>query len=229
MADLTHVSSGDPGHAGIHNAERDVINNNTNALANKISKPGGPPTGSLLRFDGTSWVASTTRLFEGSGDPNGSVSGPPGSRYVDTSAETGAVEYVKKSGSGSSGWILIVADTGWRDVHTLVSLRGTGICDMALLRRVNFMVELYLDLTVPTNDTSPWTVLNLPAGFRPDFGRFGTLQDNNEAAASGSVVNASDGAVNLLGPSHGKRDRWTGLWTTQATWPSSLPGTAWTP
>lgn len=223
---LEPVSTGDP-HVAAHNEERDAINANTDELDNKIDKPTVPTIGSLLRYNGTNWVESVSRLFEGNGQPEGNVAAPIGSRYVDLNSSQGAVEWLKANGidTSNTGWILLAGDTGWRNVESLVNKRTTAHVTAALLRRVNMTVDLYLDMEMPENDASPYPVLDLPIGFCPDFTRYGGLQQNNENAAGSTSVGAG-GTVDLYNIVSGRTDRWNGQWLTSRAWPSSLPGTA---
>lgn len=87
------------------------------------------------------------------------------------------------------------------------------------------MVDLYVDMTMPNNETSPYPILVLPVGFRPGITRHGLIQDNKEGAANSTSVEF-DGTVNLFNPVKTKRDRWNGTWTTSEAWPSVLPGSA---
>lgn len=222
---LEHKSTNDP-HVAAHNEERDAINALELEVEARIEKPTTPHTGELLRFDGSNWVPSLTRLFEGTGSPNGVVAAPIGSRYVDTEADSGAIEWIKDSGlpTDNTGWILSAyADTGWRNISSFVDKRGTAVVNSAMLRRVNDTVDLYLDMKMPTNTASPWSVLTLPVGFRPSFSRYGAMQDNNEAAAASTRVTAG-GVVELYTIVSAKTDRFNGTWTTTDAWPSVLPG-----
>jgi len=45
--------------------------------------------------------------FEGSGSPEGVITAEPRSFYVDTAGGAGTVLYVKQSGTGNTGWILV--------------------------------------------------------------------------------------------------------------------------
>jgi hypothetical protein len=222
---LPNVSSGDP-HVAAHNAERADINANATALAGKITKPSTPQVGSLLRYNGSTWVESTTRLFEGTGSPEGVVAAPKGSRYVVTGGST-AIEWLKATGADTdnTGWIMLAGDTGWRNISGLMLTRSTGTVHAANLRRVGDVVDLYIDMTMPSNDASPYKILDLPPGFQPEFQRYGGLQDNREGAANSTSVGAT-GDVNLYTPHSGVRDRWCGVWTTKDSWPTSLPGSA---
>ena len=44
-------------------------------------------------------------IIQGTGDPEGSVTAPAGSMYLNSSAGTGTTLYIKESGSGNTGWI----------------------------------------------------------------------------------------------------------------------------
>lgn len=223
---LDPVVEGGP-HVSAHNEERDQINQNIDDIADRIIKPVNPKVGDILRFDGINWVPSATRLLEGSGQPEGVVAAPKGSRYTDTSGTDGAALWVKVSGTETSntGWVLLGADTGWRDVKGAFTMRSNGIAHTGLLRRVNNLVDFYVDLTMPTNEATPFTFYVLPSGFRPDFSRYGLIQDNREGAANSTQVTAA-GDCNLFGLVGGKRDRWNGSWATSDPWPSALPGIA---
>ena len=54
----------------------------------------------------------------GTGMPNGVVSAPVGSIYIDKNATNGASSWIKKSGTGNTGWQVLEGDTGWRNVSS---------------------------------------------------------------------------------------------------------------
>ena len=54
---------------------------------------------------GYSYLIGNVRICTGSGSPNGLISAPPGSIYLNTSGGSGTTLYVKESGSGSTGWV----------------------------------------------------------------------------------------------------------------------------
>jgi hypothetical protein len=113
---LDPVAQGDP-HVPAHNAEREAINDLTEAMPSKIDKPNSPPLGSLLRWNGDDWVPSNMRLFEGVGSPEGVVAAPPGSRYVDTDASSGVSEWWKQGGESNTGWATLNAGTPWTNIN----------------------------------------------------------------------------------------------------------------
>lgn len=206
------------------NEERDAINTLTGEVENRIELPAGAMTGDLLRWNGVKWVTTDTRFLEGNGRPDGVVAAPVGSRYIDKVAQQGAVEWVKRGGADTNtGWICLAGDTGSRNVASLVNKRTTAEVFTATLRRIGVVVELYLDLSMPNNEDSPWDVLQLPSGFRPNGTRYGLLQDNKEGAATSTAVFV-DGTVNLYSIVKTKRDRWNATFSTDDPWPLSLPG-----
>lgn len=63
--------------------------------------------------------------IHGVGMPNGKVSAPVGTTYVDTVATNGALKWIKRSGTDSQGWEVLTGDTGWRTL-TIVSKLGNS-------------------------------------------------------------------------------------------------------
>lgn len=55
---------------------------------------------------------STSRFYSGTGSPEGVVTAPVGSRYIDTAATNGAVEWIKSFGTGNTNWKVVFGDTG---------------------------------------------------------------------------------------------------------------------
>ena len=46
--------------------------------------------------------------------PNGKVTAPVGTTYVDTAATNGALKWIKRTGADNQGWEVLTGDTGWR-------------------------------------------------------------------------------------------------------------------
>lgn len=219
---LPPVASGDP-HVGAHNAERVAINALEESAKNNIVKPPGALTGDLLRWDGSTWMTTDTRFFEGTGRPDGKFAAPVGSRYIDKNAAQGAVEWVKRSGGdGNTGWLCLAGDTGLRNIASRISA-GNGIVHMALVSRVGSVVDYYLDVTTPTNQGSSWVLFESLPGFGPGYVRYAGIQGNSEIAASSTAISAA-GGITLLGVQGGRRDRFAGTWLTRDAWPATLPG-----
>ena len=55
--------------------------------------------------------------IHGTGMPNGKVTAPVGTTYVDTAVTSGALKWIKKQGSGNQGWEVLTGDTGWRTLN----------------------------------------------------------------------------------------------------------------
>ena len=58
----------------------------------------------------------------GTGFPNGKVSAPVGTTYVDTNVTNGALKWIKRSGTDSQGWEVLTGDTGWRTLPIVSKL-----------------------------------------------------------------------------------------------------------
>ena len=74
--------------------------------------------------------------IHGVGMPNGRVSAPVGTTYVDTAVTNGALKWIKRSGADNQGWEVLTGDTGWRTL-TIVSKLGNSYLKV---RRKNDMV-----------------------------------------------------------------------------------------
>lgn len=71
--------------------------------------------------------------IHGTGMPNGKVTAPIGTTYVDTAVTNGALKWIKQTGSDNTGWKVIHGDTGWRNLK-IVSQYGNSYVK---IRRVN--------------------------------------------------------------------------------------------
>ena len=71
--------------------------------------------------------------IHGTGMPNGRVSAPIGTTYVDTAVTNGALKWIKESGDGNTGWKVLIGDTGWRTLNIVSKLRTASL----QIRRVN--------------------------------------------------------------------------------------------
>jgi hypothetical protein len=169
--------------------------------------------------------------LRGTGSPEGVVTAAVGTYYTDTAGTRGAWRWLKKSGAGSTGWVIESGDTGRRDVSSLLTAGLTtapnGHC---YLRRVDNLVEF--SALVSCSAASVSTLLTIPVEFRPVAGPLvrpaawtatatgavlpltvaGTYLDT-EARTSSAIPNPGTVA-------------YVGSWRTAAAWPSSLPGVA---
>ena len=58
----------------------------------------------------------------GTGFPNGKVTAPVGTTYVDTTVTNGALKWIKRRGNDSQGWEVLTGDTGWRNLPIVSKL-----------------------------------------------------------------------------------------------------------
>ena len=60
--------------------------------------------------------------IHGTGMPNGKVTAPIGTTYVDTAVTNGALKWIKRSGNHNQGWEVLTGDTGWRNLNIVSKL-----------------------------------------------------------------------------------------------------------
>ena len=77
--------------------------------------------------------AKSAYEIHGTGMPNGRVTAPIGTTYVDTAVTNGALKWIKESGDGNTGWKVLIGDTGWRTLNIVSKLNTASL----QIRRVN--------------------------------------------------------------------------------------------
>lgn len=75
--------------------------------------------------------------IHGRGMPNGVVTAPVGTTYVDEAVTNGALKWIKKTGTGNTGWEVLIGDTGWKVLPSVSKLGGSYV----KIRRVNNVVS----------------------------------------------------------------------------------------
>lgn len=75
--------------------------------------------------------------IHGRGMPNGVVTAPVGTTYVDEAVTNGALKWIKKSGTSNVGWDVLIGDTGWKILPSVSKLGGSYV----KVRRVNNVVS----------------------------------------------------------------------------------------
>lgn len=75
--------------------------------------------------------------IHGRGMPNGVVTAPIGTTYVDEAVTNGALKWIKKSGAGNTGWEVLIGDTGWKILPSASKLGNSFV----KVRRVNNVVS----------------------------------------------------------------------------------------
>lgn len=100
---------------------------------NTVSLSGGG--GSIVLPSAPASTGGQVSEYEihGTGMPNGRVSAPVGTTYVDTAVTNKALKWIKRFGSDNQGWEVLVGDTGWINLPIVSKLGGSYL----KVRRVN--------------------------------------------------------------------------------------------
>ena len=169
--------------------------------------------------------ASGPRDMAGTGSPEGVVTAPVGSTWRDTNATTGAIKWIKASGTGNTGWKVEYGDTGRRSLAGV--LLNSWTASSISLQRSGGMVTLWARTLVGTSASSA-LLYTLPVGFRPtaDYVPFPiAVSGGTYAVGRGTVDTAGDVTVG------GTLSDYTAArllvsFPTGDAWPSSLPGSS---
>lgn len=111
-------------------------------FAKKSEVPTVDSVNNLLRTQGEQAtkisVLESKSAYEihGTGIPNGQVEAPIGTTYVDMNVTNGALKWIKQSGTGNTGWKVLIGDTGWRTLNSVSRVGNSFI----KIRRVNNLV-----------------------------------------------------------------------------------------
>lgn len=163
----------------------------------------------------------------GVGSPEGVVAAPFGTRYVDTAGTVGAVEWVKWSGTGNTGWVASGSDTGDRLVASSIANLGDATL---VARRVGSQVTVTLIQGTAGTATGTVSLTTLPVGFRPT--RTGSIVAAPVVTQTGALVTGAAlaitdaGVVTLTGATNATRHYAQVTYTTANAYPTTLPGTA---
>lgn len=170
-------------------------------------------------------VLGTVTHTEGTGSPQGVVTAVVGSTYVDTAATTGAIRWIKATGTGNTGWVVEYGDTGRRVLATgdiTAATNVTATTSGFWLRRIGNTVTATLALTAGATIPSDTAWCNVAAGFRPTATLWGTSGYGLAAAwtlaAAGNFVVYTSVAAGAF--------RVSLSYLTTDAWPASLPGSA---
>ena len=122
---------GENGHDGVAIPQRISINGNIISLSDgggSIILPANAPSntgGQVSEYE-----------IHGTGFPNGKVTAPVGTTYVDTAVTNGALKWIKRAGTDNQGWEVLTGDTGWKKLGI-----SSGYAQATLrVRRVNNIV-----------------------------------------------------------------------------------------
>lgn len=95
-------------------------------------------TGNTTELDNRLKVLESKQWeIHGRGMPNGTVAAPVGTTYVDEAVTNGALKWIKKSGTGNTGWEVLIGDTGWKILPSVSKLGNSFV----KIRRVNNVVS----------------------------------------------------------------------------------------
>lgn len=154
---------------------------------------------------------------QGVGSPEGRVVAKVGTRYVDTQATAGAVEWMKLTGTGAYGWTCTTGDTGVRLLYQGGVFPPGVLNGMVWVQRVGNVVTV--DQNVQAESEGVIALADLPPGLRPR-GRFYLRDTNNTSAMD---LTEGDGRLNL----NARQAGWHAcrmVFPTSTPWPTSLPG-----
>lgn len=113
--------TGEPGRDGVGIPQKLTLSGNTLTL----SDGGGSVTLPSQAATNTPTGQPNEYEIHGTGMPNGKVSAPVGTTYVDTVATNGALKWIKRTGTDNQGWEVLTGDTGWRTL-TIASKLGAS-------------------------------------------------------------------------------------------------------
>lgn len=193
----------------------------------------GNTTGDLMRWNGTIWTQTATKFFEGTGNPNGVVTAPVGSTFVNTEAGgyNGARRWTKATGTGNTGWVVVDGDTGLMALKdnlvngwTNTLAQPTGMT----LQRINNTVTLTVNNSlIGGSATSPVFLDPLPVGFRihrtiEAQTIYLPLIRSGTTTPSDAKYIFGNGRV-VLQAAVGQNHHGIATWNTQEAWPATNP------
>nr|DAY18914.1 MAG TPA: hypothetical protein [Caudoviricetes sp.] len=186
--------------------------------------------------------------IHGVGMPNGKVSAPVGTTYIDTAGTNKAIKWIKRLGDDSQGWVVLSGDTGWINLP-IVSKLGASYLK---IRRINNMVTYQFGglswgwfgivrrggpgyMIQPSDKDRNCYILPLgqvPQGFRPEFSLIGGIySDKGEPYGTWYLGGTSDGNMlrfQFADPVPTNKDIGdirvsTISYVTEEPWPTRLP------
>jgi hypothetical protein len=236
--------TGPKGADGVGIPQKLTLSGNTLIL----SDGGGSVT--LPSQPATNAPAGQTNQYEihGTGFPNGKVSAPVGTTYVDTAVTNGALKWIKRKGNGNEGWEVLTGDTGWRTLNIVSKL---GASYLKVRRKNDTVMYQFGGLSwgwfgvvrrggpgysiQPSDRERNCFILGLggvPVGFRSEFSLIGGIY-NDKGTPYGTWYLGGAGDSNMLrfqftDPVPTDRDigdiRVSSIsYLTSEPWPTTLP------
>ena len=196
-------------------------------VANYVLKSGDTMTGQLVA---PSYDVSGAKILSSTGFPEGVVTAPVGSIYIDKAITNGVSSWIKKSGTGSTGWLVLEGDTGWRDISALIPPASTTGGTLKI-RRVNADVYLQADNLYLTSTSSRTLIadigVDLGASFRPVENLSVVVTINGSNAITRSIsVRPTSTTAGITHTGEISSRYWASSYYTTQAWPTTLPGTA---
>nr|DAP79014.1 MAG TPA: tail sheath protein [Caudoviricetes sp.]DAY41437.1 MAG TPA: tail sheath protein [Caudoviricetes sp.] len=243
-------AKGDTGPKGADGRDGVGIPQKLTLSGNTLTLSDGGGSVTLPSQPATNAPAGQANEYEihGTGMPNGKVTAPVGTTYVDTAATNGALKWIKRTGTDSRGWEVLTGDTGWR---TLTIASKLGASYLKVRRKNDTVMYQFGGLSwgwfgivrrggpgysiQPSDRERNVFILGLqgiPQGFRSEFSLIGGIH-NDKGAPYGTWYLGGPGDGNMLrfqftDPVPTDRDigdiRVSSImYLTNDPWPTSLP------
>lgn len=154
--------------------------------------------------------------LRGTGMPEGKVTASPGTYYTDTAGTNGAWRWLKKAGTGTTGWDVINADTGWR---AMTLLNGWTAGSGCYFRRVGQQVFIQGRLNGSSATSNVFTTV--PVGFGVQGGSYNLP---GPVSVGSLIIRAgAAGAQTLESAQRTVSTDFMWSWITPEAWPTTLP------
>lgn len=168
------------------------------------------------------------RELYGTGSPEGVVAAPAGTYYTNTAGTNGAWRWLKKTGTGTTGWNVTVGDTGLRDITLLMTngglpcATGTGTLHA---RRVGDVVTFVTNGRMQFSATPSIAPM---AGFTPMKTTLTVWPWTSWDTTTVRALVYNFGWINGSGPlwNNASLSMTHHTFLTNDAWPTTLPGTA---
>ena len=140
--------------------------------------------------------------IQGVGMPNGRVSAPVGTTYVDTAATNKAIKWIKRFGDDSQGWEVLYGDTGWINLPIVSKLGGSYL----KIRRINNMVTYQFG-------GLQWGWFGIVRRNGPGFVRHNSSGDKGaKVTYPNGIPEGFRSETSLVGPTYDDKGRPYGIW-----------------
>lgn len=197
---------GENGRDGVGIPQRLTLSGNTLILSDgggSVNLPTQPatntPGGQVNEYE-----------IHGTGMPNGKITAPVGTTYVDTNATNGALKWIKRTGDNNQGWEVLTGDTGWRTLNIQTKL---GASFLKVRRKNDTVMYQFGGLqwgwfgivrrggpgySAQASDRERncfiLSAQKIPQGFRSEFSLIGTLfNDKGKRYGTWYLAGPSDG------------------------------------